>query len=815
MKRMVILVLAFVLCFTFVFAAHEGSIKTTAATSAITMIVTNPAEDASHAMNINFHAALGYTNCYVQYTTVDDTAWANAQIQTGSYVTYGANSSNPFYNQSAKNDAGTNITQTVTFLDYSVTLSALMPATHYMYRISDGTNFTETYRFKTAGAEEWSFVVTGDFHEYYKTYGGQRIGNATKAINAAISLAKQNAWADVEHIVGIGDIVAWGVDYGQWKNVYDTNWIKNYSFANTLGNHDAMDRNSVHINNYNIICNNYPLNGYGNQIGNCFYYIYNNVLFIYTSYLDTSAEAEAWANNVVKTNQGRYKYSVLVNHYPAISKYSGTTYSGFWNTWADFCDTNNIDLVLAGDHHVYTRTHPIYNGNIVSDYGPANPNGTVYIAADSADGDRGTDGGSEAVTSNWNSKVATHYYRYEYSGSAADITAMVINVGKDRMTTQFVYYENKTSNHPYFKQGSVSGHSSFFFGDTSFVYPSDHGYQGSTGGDTEDETGLPAAAKNYLHVANGGTYKYPTNVYPGSASYYTYSYYGDNNTTGGNYMSGKLNNGVFPADSNPGSSNNDWAVFFLSQGAPELYFNLPESIYINNISLVYRNYVPSNYGQAIINSVAVGEADGSYSLTYAYNVTHSISAGSNNKITLSFTEPVKAKYIRLLLSKPSEGTRVAIGEAEVWGDTTVPDIGKFELVEDSAYKLNESFVRAAAPLTKAADIKEQFACKVSIFTADGTEVADDALVGTGFMVKKLNSAGEVKNEVAVVIPGDISGDGDVNTLDYVAVKNIMKGNTSCGEANKEAADVVADGTIGSADYILIRNYCKGSQTIKG
>jgi len=43
----------------------------------------------------------------------------------------------------------------------------------------------------------------------------------------------------------------------------------------------------------------------------------------------------------------------------------------------------------------------------------------------------------------------------------------------------------------------------------------------------------------------------------------------------------------------------------------------------------------------------------------------------------------------------------------------------------------------------------------------------------------------------------------------------MKGNSSCGEANKEAADVVADGIIGSADYILIRNHCKGSQTIKG
>lgn len=813
MKRMLVLVLALILCFSFVVSAHEGNIKTAAATSNITMIVTNPSQDPRTSMNINFHANTGYTSCYVQYTTVDDTTWANAKTQTGSYVTYGANSSNPFYGKSAKKDDGSDWTQTtVLFLDYSVTLTGLTPATHYMYRISDGSSYTDTYKFKTAGAEEWSFVVTGDFHEYYKNYGSKRAANGTKGINAAISLASQVGAPAVEHIVGIGDIVAWGVDYGQWKNVYSQPWIKNYSFANAIGNHDDMDRSSNSSNKYNSICNNYPLNGYGSQMGTCFYYIYNNVLFIYINYLDTSATAEAWADSVVAANAGKYKFSVLVNHRPATNKYTGGTYSYFWNYWADFCDRNHIDLVLAGDHHVYMRSQPLYNGSKVTNYGVSNPNATVYMAADSADGERGS---STDVTSSFKSNiVATHYYRYEYSGSTSDISAMLIHVGKDTLTTRFVYYETSSSaSHPSFKQGSVTGHSSFYYGDTSYVYPSDHGYTGNPGGE-EDESGLPAAAKNYLLSANGGKYKYSTSVYPGGASYYSYDYYGDNSSQGGSYMSGKLNNGIYAADSNPGTSNTDWAAFFLSQGTPEVYFNLSESIYINNISVVYRNAPANFYGQAVLSGVGVGEVDGSYSATAAYTVSDIVFGGSNYKLTITFTQPVKAKYIRLMFAKPAEGTRLAICETEVWGDTKVPEVGKFELVEDSNYTLDEEYVTARTQLTDIATFKEQFACTVSIFDATGKELEDGGVVGTGCVVKKINSAGEVTNEVEVVIAGDLTGDGNINALDYISMRSLFKDEISLSNVYKLASDINADTMYNASDYIAIKNHCKGLQLIK-
>lgn len=648
-----------------------------AASTNVHHIVTNPSEDCSTAMNIGFLANTGYTGCYVQYTTADDTSWANAKTESGSYKTYGASeSTNPFYNKYAKDDAGTNIYQTPTFLDYSVTLSGLTPDTSYIYRIYDGSAYSNTYSFKTAATSgEWSFVVTGDFHEYYANYGAKRAANATKAINAAISLANQKNYPAVEHIVGVGDIVAWGVDYNQWQNVYNQSWIKNYSFANTIGNHDDMDRSGNSSSEYNAIMNNYPLNGYGDEIGTCFYYLYNNVLFIYINYLDTSAKAEAWVDSVISSMAGKYQYSVLVNHRPAMSKYNASTYTYFWPYWADCCDRNNIDLVLAGDHHVYMRSKPIYNGSVLSGYSASKPNATVYIAADSSDGERGVSYSdtsfSETKANNLDSStlIASNYFRYDYTSSTKDITSLLIHVGKDKLTTNIVYYENSgsASASSDFYEGSVSGHSSFHYGDTSYVYPSDHGYDP---GNNEVNPNVPAATKNYLAKASGGTYMYDTTSYPGGASYYATAYYGDNSNQGGSYISGKLNDGVTPADSNPGSSNTDWSVFFNSTGVPELTLQLSQAIYLNNISILYRAETGS-YGNASVASLRVSENGSSYTATTAY--TTKVSGSGNATLTLQFNSAVKAKYIKFTIPHPSAGTRVAVGEIQVWGDTSLPE----------------------------------------------------------------------------------------------------------------------------------------------
>lgn len=821
MKKFLGVLLTLCICLGICAPVLDG-IEASAVSANIDMISTNPAENCSTAMNINFHTPLSYTGCYVQYTTADDTSWTKAKTQSGSYTSYGTGSNNPFYGKSAKKDDGSDWTQTtVTFLDYNVTLSNLTPDTNYMYRIYDGSDYSNVYKFKTAAndASEWSFLVTGDFHEYYKNYGVHRAAQATKGVNAGISLAGQLGWSPVEHIVSVGDIVAWGVDYNQWTNVMDQSYIKNYSFANCIGNHDDMDRSSNSSSQYNSIVFNNPRNGYnsGYEMGTVFYYIYNNVLFIYVNYLKASVAAqETWAQGVIDKMKGQYQYAVLVNHRPATNKYTGGTYSYFWSYWADFCDKNHIDLVLAGDHHVYMRSQPLYNGSKVSNYSASNPNGTVYLAADSADGERGS---STDVTSSFNSSiVASHYYRYEYSGSTSDITSMIIRVTPEKMTTEFVYYETSSSaSHPSFRVGAVNGHSSFYYGDTSYVYPSDHGYTGEIppsddpGTDT-DNNGLPLAKTNFL---SAGQYKYSTSVYPGGASYYSYEYYGDNSSQGGSFMTGKLNDGVYPASSNPGSSNAGWATFFLSQGEPQVTLKLSQSAYINKINLVYRND-GNFYGDALINAVSVSDVDSGYVTTIDYTSSISEVDTSNYMLTLTFTKAVKASYVNILFTKPgSPATRLALGEIEVWGDTKLPETKKpFELTEESKYTLDESYVVAKGLTVNVATVTEQFKCDVSVLDLGGKKADSGVYVGTGFKVVQYNSSGEAENTVVIIIKGDLTGDGSLNSTDTLAAEKIINGSATGTDVQIKAADLTGDAIASSADMLIMEGHCSGAAPLE-
>lgn len=387
------------------------------------------------------------------------------------------------------------------------------------------------------------------------------------------------------------------------------------------------------------------------------------------------------------------------------------------------------------------------------------------------------------------------------------------------MTTQFVYYEDSSSaSHPSWKKGSVTGHSSFYYGDTSYVYPSDHGYTGanpSPDPDPEpqpdpDNGGLPLAKTNFL---TAGQYKYSTSVYPGGASYYSYNYYGDNSSQGGSFMSGKLNNGTLPANSNPGTSNTDWATFFLSQGSPEVTLKLSQAAYLNKINIVYRND-GNYYGSALINAVSVSSTDGGYVTTTDYTAADTTVNGSNYMLTLTFTKPVNAAYIHLAFTKPgSPATRLALGEIEVWGDTVLPVTEKFELVDKSPCKLTDSFFTAKAPRYTADTIKTQFACDIVITDAAGKTVSGSTMVGTGCTIKRVNNAGDTLNQVVVIIPGDVSGDGEVSSADYVTAKSFISASMSLNGAYKEAADANGDGTSSAADYILIKGHCSGTSSI--
>ncbi|HOC56685.1 MAG TPA: immunoglobulin domain-containing protein [Verrucomicrobiota bacterium] len=404
------------------------------ATPLVYGIVTNPGEDCSREMNIGWHANVGYTSCYVTYTRESDTAWANATTVYGTNVYCST-----FDGIYSKTPGGGDFYESAIFLDYGAVLSGLEPNTEYMYQVCASAGAcSAVHYFKTAGAGEFSFVWISDFHAYAPLPG--RLSNAIKAINAAVAIDPS-----VDFIFSTGDTIAWGGSYSFWTNMYAQDFIKNYMFANLLGNHDNMTRVSTYSSDYFRIVNNLPLNGYAGQSGVCCWFIYGNVLFLTLNneamYGNTAEQTAAknWAAGVIQSQQGRYQYIFLAEHYQWFYGQSGST--SWYANWKEFCDQYGVDLALSGNNHIYLRTYPLYNDAVV-----ANGQGTVYMQAPSSDGERGVEAGTLVYNTD---KIAHTYSSHTISGgeSVRTIGCVLVKVNAGGITTKLVYLDDNKVAH--------------------------------------------------------------------------------------------------------------------------------------------------------------------------------------------------------------------------------------------------------------------------------------------------------------------------------------------------------------------------------
>ena len=402
----------------------------TAADSKLECIVTNPGENCSTQMNVGWHADLSCSNCFVSYTKKADTAWAQAARAPGTYERC-----DTFDGVSSKSAAGADIRESAVFLDYGVTLQGLAPNTEYMYKVcsSDGA-CSGVHYFKTAGAPEFSFVWIGDFHAYSPL--PNRLKNAVKVLNAAVATDPS-----VDFIFSTGDVVAWGGSYSFWKGLFAQDFIRDYMFANVLGNHDNMTRNYITTNAFFRAAHNFPRNGYAGQEGVCYWFIYGNVLFItlnneaMPSKPEGQAAAKKWAAGVIKNLKGRYRYIFLSEHYQWFDGRVGKT--SWYAQWKDFCDEHGVALALSGNNHIYERTHPLLHDEVVAD-----GKGTVYMEVSSSDGERGVEAGK--LTQNAE-KLAYTYSHHPTSpkGAVRTIGCVLVKVSADSIATKLVYIDDE------------------------------------------------------------------------------------------------------------------------------------------------------------------------------------------------------------------------------------------------------------------------------------------------------------------------------------------------------------------------------------
>ena len=373
MKRKILIVFTFLLCFMFFgFLGNERYVE---GATDMKLINTTPGEDASSSVNVVWHSKT--ISSYLELANATDTSFSNPVYKTPLKT-----EQRSFYDDRSK--------ITYTFYKNDLTIYDLNPSTSYIYRIKENNLYSPVKSFKTAPregsnilkTEGFNFVFLSDYHTW--TNGPTRLQTAVDVYNKA----KEKVNGNLHLTIHGGDMLAYGSSYDCWENISQSAFGMETMMAMTPGNHDFYDSSASTKGQqyFNTFLYN-PQNGADGVKNLNYYFKYGNVLFISIDNESTSsstgnlvskevalANQQAWFREVVENNPSQY--IIVYNHRPFYT--GGTSNSGHAtknrNNWLALYDEYGVDLSLSGHDHAYARTVKAKNG-----VATGTNEGTVYI----------------------------------------------------------------------------------------------------------------------------------------------------------------------------------------------------------------------------------------------------------------------------------------------------------------------------------------------------------------------------------------------------------------------------------------------------
>lgn len=255
---------------------------------------------------------------------------------------------------------------------YTVNLTRLRPKTSYEYRVGSEDEWSDWLTLKMAQNDKCKALIFGDSqssdYQVWKT--------------TAIKAFQQNH--DADFFINMGDLVDNGESWYQWEQ-----WLNGAKLlaeqipaAPLSGNHEnyslawQFTLPRTYLNLFAL-----PDNGAAGLVGQSYSYDYGPVHF---AVLDTQAlelneyypdllERQAlWLKqDLAKTKQ---PWKVALMHRPAYGILTGEGENQIGTIFMPIFEKFDIDIVLQGHLHCYSRSMPIRQGKAASD-------GPIYICA--------------------------------------------------------------------------------------------------------------------------------------------------------------------------------------------------------------------------------------------------------------------------------------------------------------------------------------------------------------------------------------------------------------------------------------------------
>ncbi len=269
------------------------------------------------------------------------------------------------------------------FLSNEATATGLEPDTEYVYRVGDGANWSNVFRFSTRDARNYGILFVGD----PQVGSGGSMGRDSLGWQTTLGKAL-TAFPDTSFILSSGDQVEYWSNEKQYAAFFGPAALRSLPLAPTIGNHDDGTLFAYHYALPNETAYGRSNGGYD------YWFVYGNTLFLMLNSNNRSVPThDAFLREAVAAAGDGIVWKVVVFHH---SIYSSAAHSledcitFRRDELYPLMDKYGIDVALAGHDHRYTRSYQMLDGKAQNglESFAVNPEGTVYVTAGSASGSK-------------------------------------------------------------------------------------------------------------------------------------------------------------------------------------------------------------------------------------------------------------------------------------------------------------------------------------------------------------------------------------------------------------------------------------------
>ena len=269
-------------------------------------------------------------------------------------------------------------------LSNSVTVTGLTPNTAYVYRLGNAVSYSKPCYFTTQNPQDFRFIFVGD--PQIGASGG-RIRDA-RAWRETLDAATATL-PDAAFILSAGDQIEAEGKETQYTGFFSPPQLASIPLVPVIGNHDVWGTHARHFTPPN------ESDTHGTCVaGADYWFTYGQALFMV---LNTNSfhidDHQAFLTEALAATGDDIRWRIVVFHH---SIYSSASHAAepvilSWRKYlVPILDSLDIDVVLMGHDHCYTRTCQMLGGipQTGGETTVTNPTGTLYITANSASGSK-------------------------------------------------------------------------------------------------------------------------------------------------------------------------------------------------------------------------------------------------------------------------------------------------------------------------------------------------------------------------------------------------------------------------------------------